>query len=237
MGQNIRTSLTQAVADELRIRPGAVQLVMADTSRTPWDMGTFGSRTTPTMAPQLRKMAATMREQLITVAAESWNADRSTISIENGCAIDAKNGRKASYGELAGKVDWFKLVGVDEKVTPPSEWHCAGTALPKLGAADFVTGKHQYASDVKRPDMLYGRILRPPSYGAKLLTIETSAAQKISGVSVVHDGDFVGVAAENEFLAEKALKQITTKWSEQDQISSKDLFAYLKANPEKPASD
>ena len=76
VGQNIRTSLTQAVADELRCSPASVSLVMADTALTPWDMGTFGSRTTPTMAPQLRKMAASAREMLVSAAAQKWNVDR-----------------------------------------------------------------------------------------------------------------------------------------------------------------
>ncbi len=64
VGQNARTSLTQAVADELRCQPRAVTLVMGDTALTPFDMGTFGSRTTPTMVPVLRKMAAAAREAL-----------------------------------------------------------------------------------------------------------------------------------------------------------------------------
>ncbi len=65
VGQNIRTSLTQAVADELRCSPGSVRLLMGDTDLCPWDMGTFGSRTTPTMAPEMRKMASTARETLV----------------------------------------------------------------------------------------------------------------------------------------------------------------------------
>ncbi len=77
VGQNIRTSLTQAVADELRCPATAVHLVMGDTARTPWDMGTFGSRTTPTMAPELRRMAATARETMIDQASKSWGIDRS----------------------------------------------------------------------------------------------------------------------------------------------------------------
>ena len=76
VGQNIRTSLTQAVADELRCAPGSVQLVMGDTDLTPWDMGTFGSRTTPTMAPEMRRMASTARETLLDAAAKNWNATR-----------------------------------------------------------------------------------------------------------------------------------------------------------------
>ncbi len=72
-GQNIRTSLTQAVGEELRTGPGHIQLVMGDTMLTPYDMGTFGSRTTPTMAPQLHQAAAAAREMLIDLAAaERW---------------------------------------------------------------------------------------------------------------------------------------------------------------------
>src|SRR5260370_15963063 len=81
VGQNIRTSLTQAVAEELRIDPGAIQLVMADTDLTPFDMGTFGSRTTPTMAPQLRKAAAAAREMLIAMAAEQLKVEPADLRI------------------------------------------------------------------------------------------------------------------------------------------------------------
>lgn len=232
VGQNIRTSLTQAVADELRTNPASVQLVMADTALTPWDFGTVGSRTTPGMAPQLRKMAATMREQLITLAAEQWHVDRSAAVAENGCILDHGAGCKASYADLAAKVDWVKIIAEGTQITPRSEWNCAGKALSKIGAEDFVTGRHKYTSDLKRPGMLYGRVLRPASFGAKLASVNTTAAQKMSGVSIVQQGDFVGVAAENEFLAEKALARITAKWNEQQQISSKELFPYLKANPE-----
>ena len=63
VGQNVRTSLTQAVAEELRCAPSSIQMVVADTDLTPYDMGTFGSRTTPYMAPQLRKVAAVAREE------------------------------------------------------------------------------------------------------------------------------------------------------------------------------
>ncbi len=71
VGQNIRTSLTQAVADELRCAPKTVNLVMGDTALVPWDAGTFGSRSTPTMAPVMRKMAATCERSLARRGGES----------------------------------------------------------------------------------------------------------------------------------------------------------------------
>ena len=83
-GQDIRTSLTQVVAEELRVPVAAIKLVMGDTDLTPYDMGTFGSRTTPTMAPVLRKAAAAAREALIDLAAEQMKADRTSLTADDG---------------------------------------------------------------------------------------------------------------------------------------------------------
>src|SRR5213592_4746095 len=77
VGQNIRTSLTQVVAEELHAPMDAIHLVMADTQLTPFDRGTFGSMTTPSMSPQLRRVAAAARELLLEIAAETWKVDRS----------------------------------------------------------------------------------------------------------------------------------------------------------------
>ncbi len=230
VGQNIRTSLTQAVADELRCTPGVVQLVMGDTDLTPWDMGTFGSRTTPTMAPELRRMASTARETLLGAAAKAWNADAAGLNIENGHVFDLATGKTVGLGELAAKVDWVKVLGKPDFVTPPKQWEVAGTSLPKVNGREIVTGKHKYPSDNKLPGMLYGRVLRAPSYGAKLISADTSAASKMSGVTVVRDGDFMGVAATDEQKAQKALLSIDAKWEQQKQISSKELFSYIRAN-------
>lgn len=230
VGQNVRTSLTQAIADELRCTPASVQLSMGDTAQTPWDMGTFGSRTTPTMAPVLRKMAATAREALIDEAAKKWSVDRHSLTAADGCVRNGASGKKANFGELAAAIDWVHMVGNADCATPADKWQVAGTSVPKVNARDFVTGKHKYASDHKLPAMLYGRVLRPPSFDAKLASVDTSAVAAMHGVTVVRDGDFVGVAAIDEHLAQKALTSINAKWEEQPgQISARDLFSYIKA--------
>ncbi|HEY4228632.1 MAG TPA: molybdopterin cofactor-binding domain-containing protein, partial [Thermoanaerobaculia bacterium] len=84
MGQNIRTSLSQQVAEELRVPVDTVRMVMGDTDVCPWDAGTFGSRTTPTMGPQLRLVAATAREALVDLAAERWKMPREQLTADNG---------------------------------------------------------------------------------------------------------------------------------------------------------
>ncbi len=229
VGQNIRTSLTQAVADELRCAPGTVKLVMGDTALTPWDMGTFGSRTTPTMAPILHQMAGTAREALAQAAAQSWSVQRDQIHFDNGCAVGPA-GKKLTFGKLASQIDWVKTIGQKDCTTPPEKWTVGGTNVPKVAAREIVTGEHKYPSDQKLPGMLYGRVLRPPSFGARLASVDTAAAAAVSGVAVIHDGDFVGVAAPNEQLASKAIGLIQAKWDETPQISNKDLFAYIKKN-------
>ncbi len=112
--------------------------------------------------------------------------------------------------------------------------------MGKTNARDFVTGGHQYASDLKRPGMLYGRILRPASFSATLNTLDDSSASRMAGVKVIRDGDFVGVVAPDEFIAQKAVESLRATWNEQKQISSPELFAYLKTHPteskEAPAS-
>ncbi len=84
IGQNIRTSLAQSVADELRVPFESVRLVMGDTQLTPFDMGTFGSRTTPTMAPQLRRVASAARDLLLQTAAKEWNTAPEKLLAANG---------------------------------------------------------------------------------------------------------------------------------------------------------
>ena len=229
VGQNSRTSLTQAVADELRCAPAAVNLVMGDTQLVPWDMGTFGSRTTPTMVPVMRKMASTAREALVDAAAKKWGVDRHGLKVANACVVDG-SGKSVGFGELASSVDWIHTIAKDEFVTPAPEWQVAGTSVPKVNARELVTGRHKFASDAKLPGMLFGKVLRPPSFGAKLTSVDTAAAARMPGVTVVRDGDFVGVTAPAEYLAEKAIASIQAKWQEQPQISAHELFSYIRAN-------
>jgi isoquinoline 1-oxidoreductase len=231
VGQNIRTSLTQAIADELRCEPATISLVMADTSLTPYDFGTVGSRTTPSMAPQLRAMAATAREQMILTAAQKWNVDTFGLIAADGFVSAKTSKRRASFGELASSVDWVKVMGREDCLTPVEQRRQSGKNLTKINAADFVTGKHRYTSDTKRPGMLYGQILRPPSFGAKLESLDSSSTARIRGITVVHEGDFVGVVAPDEFSAQKAIAALQAKWDEHPQISAAGLFDYLKANP------
>jgi len=226
VGQNARTSLTQAVAEELRVSPNVITITMGDTDLVPYDMGTFGSRTTPTMVPQVRRAAAAAREAIIDLAAEKWGVNRNTLKAENGTVTGGP--KSASYGEIAEGQPIDKPIDSGLSLTPNSEWKSLGQSLPKIGATDMVNGRHQYSSDLSRPGMLHGKVLRPPSFGAKLVSVDTSKADVMQGVKVVHDGDFVAVAAPTVRQAERALFAITAEWQQTPGPSSKDIFGLLR---------
>jgi nicotinate dehydrogenase subunit B len=230
VGQNARTSLTQAVADELRCSPAAVRLVMGDTALVPWDIGTVGSRTTPTMAPQLRKMASTAREALVDAAAAKWSVDRSLLTVANSRVSHAAAGKSLQFSELARNINWSETIGRDDAVTPASKWQVAGTSLPKIDAQKIVTGGHRYTSDFKLAGMLYGQVVRPPTFQATLTSVDASEAASMHGVGVLRDGNFLGVTAPDEHTAQLAVKKIKANWQEKGQISASELFPYLKAH-------
>jgi len=228
-GQNARTSLTQVVAEELPTPLAALKLVMGDTALTPWDAGTFGSQTTPNMVPQLRKVAATAREALINLAAKNWSVDRATLTAVDGKIMHAASKRAVGYGELTKGERLLLDVSDSVPTKPATAWTIAGTSLPKINGRDFVTGAHHYATDIARPGMLHGRVLRPAAFEATLASLDASAAEAMPGVKVVREGNFVGVAAPTEHLATQALAALRAEWKTTPQISERELFDHLRS--------
>ncbi|PRY14377.1 isoquinoline 1-oxidoreductase [Pontibacter ummariensis] len=230
VGQNIRTSLAQVVAEELQLPIGSIDMVMGDTALTPYDAGTFGSRTTPSMGPQLRRAAATAREIVLDLAAKEWNTDKHTLSISNGQVLHPGTNESKTFGELTKGKEFLKPLAGDVPLTPASAWKVAGTSVPKVNGEEILTGKHKYVSDMKLPGMLYGKVLRAPSFKASLKSADLSAAKALPGVVAVQEGDFIGVAAPDPQTAEKAIKAIKVQWQEVPQPSRAELFSFLKEN-------
>jgi isoquinoline 1-oxidoreductase len=233
VGQNARTSLSQAVAEELRLPVARIQLVMADTDRTPYDMGTFGSATTPRTVPQLRKVAAAAREWLVELAAKEikGKVEPGSLTVADGKVVHEPSKQSFTFGELTKGKKLTKAVAADVALTPPEQWKVEGTPVPKVDGRAIVTGRHKYTPDIKRPGMLYGKVVRPDRLGAKLVSVDTKAAEALPGVTVVHDGEFIGVAAPSADLAEKAATLVRAEWKAEPQPSDKELFDYLKKNP------
>jgi nicotinate dehydrogenase subunit B len=230
VGQNTRTTLAQSVADELRVPVASIRMVMGDTALTPFDMGTFGSRSTPYMSPQLRRAASAARDLLLRQAATQWNTAPEKLTASDGKVTNPASGATLTYAQLAQGKTLARDMPDADPITPPEQWTVAGKSAPKVDARAFVTGQHQYTPDLRLTNALHAKVLRPPTFGATLVSADLSAAQAMPGVVAIRDGDFVAVAAPNERAAEKVLAAIHAEWKNKPQSSSKELYAYLKKN-------
>ncbi len=235
-GQGARAQLSQAAAEELRVPVDQVCLIMADTDQVPDDGITAGSRTTPQNVPPMRQAAATARELLTRFAAGRWQVEASSLEVRDGTITHAATGRQLTYADLAKSkevADAFQQpVDADIALTAVSGWRVLGSPVLRPNAIDLVTGAHRFPSDIVRPQMLYGRVLRPPAYGAKLESIDLSAARSMPGVVVVQEDDLVGFAAPALFQASAALEAAarTATWTTSDarQPSHQTIHAHLK---------
>ncbi|HEX9970894.1 MAG TPA: molybdopterin cofactor-binding domain-containing protein, partial [bacterium] len=229
MGQGAITSLAMELADELDVSLDSVDMVMGDTDRCPWDMGTFGSLSTRSFGPYLRQAAAEARAVLLELAADQLKKLIDQLQIKDGTVFDKNNAKiKISYAQLTeGKIIERHL---EQKPSPkkPSEFHIMGKPVFRQDAKEKVTGEAKFAGDIQFPDMLYAKILRPPAHGAKLKNVDTSEAEKIAGVQIIKDGDFIAVLHKYPDIAEKALKKITSEFDiPEAKVDDKTIFDHL----------
>ena len=211
LGQGAMTELAGALAEELDVPLDAVDVILGDTEFCPYDMGTFGSMTTPLLWPVVRKAGAEAKAVLIELAAEGLHVPAAQLRAESGRIFESgKPANAVTYGQLVeGKRIERHIPNVPVK-TPP--FHLIGTSLPRKDGLDKVTGQAQYAGDRLLAGMLHAAILRPPAHGARLKSVDTAAAERVPGAQVVKDGDLIAVLHERPDIAAAARDKIKAEF-------------------------
>jgi isoquinoline 1-oxidoreductase len=238
VGQGSRAEISQAVAEELRVPIAQVQVTMADTAVVPNDGITAGSGTTPRTIPSVRAAAAATRNVLRQLASQRWNVEISTVEIRNGQLVHEGTNWTLTFAELSQDEEFPKLLAKasaqDSDLVPVKDWQTLGTPVPRPNNRAVVTGEHRYSSDVKRPGMLRGKVLRAPTYGAKLVSADLSPTKDMKDVTVVQDGSFVGAAAPSTFAANEAIEAVgkTARWEPIPLPSSHELHDWLRKHVE-----
>src|SRR5262249_47445018 len=156
------------------------------------------------------------------------NLARDAISVKEGRLSGAEPGQSIAFGELVKGAPLVATVSEHTVIESPAAWSVAGASLPKVNGSDFVTGRHRYTSDIPLDDMFPARIVRPAEYNSTLGSVESSAAEKMPSVTVVHDGEFLGVAAPTASAASDAVAAIKAEWTPGAGASGRTLFADLK---------
>ena len=229
MGQGIITSLAQMLAEELDIDLDSVQMVMGDTDLCPWDMGTFGSLSTRHFGPTLVAAAAEAKAVLMELGAEALHTPVNRLKSKDGYIFDnEKPENKISYASLTKGKRIERHLDKTPPFKPASEYTISGKPVPRRDALEKVTGRAQFAGDIRLPGMLYASILRPPAHGAKLKYVDTRAAEKLKGIKIFKDGDLIAALHENPEESEKALRMINTQFDIDDQkVNEKTIFDHL----------
>jgi len=231
VGQGTRTALALLVAEELRVAPARVELIMGDTDLCPWDMGTFGSRSMPDAAPAVAAASATAREGLLGLAAKELGRPPSGLEVRGGTVGVIGHPGGSTFGELVRGRRILLTATPLGPVTQAREGPRAGRGTVDLQGEGVVTGRQRFVSDVNRPGMLHGAILWPPAYGARLLGAQLGAAEAIPNVVMVQEGDFIGAAAASAPMARAALQEVVARWEASPQPAEREVEAYLRSHP------
>ena len=213
MGQGVITSLAQEAADELGVALESIEMVMGDTDLCPYDSGTYGSMSTRFFGPAVRAAAAEAKAVLLDLGAEQLKAPKENLSVENGVVfVTADKKSRVTFGQLAKGQKITRRLDGKAATKSVSQFAVMGKPVKRTDALAKVTGKAQYAGDIRVPGMLYGNILRPPAHGAVVKNVNTSAAEKVPGVIVVNQDGLIAVLHQDPEAAGKALASIKAEF-------------------------
>jgi isoquinoline 1-oxidoreductase len=233
MGQGIITSLPLMMADELNVPTDKIRIVMGDTELCPYDAGTWGSLSTQQFGPAMRAALAEARAVLVEMASEQLNVPVNRLEVRDGVVVDTANpGTGISYAALAGGKKLEKYLDIKPPVENHTEFTLVTKPAMRTDSYEKVTGKAIYTGDLKLPGMVFARILRPPSHGAGLKSVDISAAAEMQGVQVVRDGDFIAVLSENRDQVDEAIVKIDAEYTfDELDVNDRTLFDWLQ-NPD-----
>ncbi len=217
MGQGVSTSLPMIAADELEADWKQVRFLEAPAGSKyidpNWGMQlTGGSTSVRHMFEPLRKASAAARQMLRTAAAQAWGVPANECVASNNAVRHTKSGKSLNYGQLCEKASQLP-VPENPPLKAESQFKLIGTSMPRLDVLDKVSGKAIFGIDSFVSEMLYAAIARPPAFGAKIISYDKEAAEKMPGVRKVATIDLgIAVCATAPDLAWKGRDALKAQW-------------------------
>ncbi|RMD59016.1 MAG: xanthine dehydrogenase family protein molybdopterin-binding subunit [Nitrospirae bacterium] len=217
MGQGVYTSLPMIVADEMeadwkrvRFKPAPASPKYIDPL---WNKQiTGGSTSIRHMYEPLRRAGAAAREMLITAASQLWGVKPSECTASLGKVIHKKSGRSTTYGKLCYIASQLP-VPKHPPLKDEKAFRYIGKSIKRLDIEDKVNGRAKFGTDIFLPNMLYASIVRPPSYGARVLSYDRDKIRELKGVyGIVELPSGIAVCAETIESAHKAKEVLRVKW-------------------------
>jgi CO/xanthine dehydrogenase Mo-binding subunit len=236
LGQDIKTSVAMIGADELDVSLERIRVVAADTAQSPDEGYTVSSMSLETSGNAIRYAAAEVRHMALSVAHEELEAPMERLRVTDGTITDPATGRSVTYWDLfGGKRFGCRVTGAAQPKRPEA-YRIVGRPAERLDLLAKVTGSAHFVHDLDLPGMVHGRVVRPPDYGARLVSADEVAVYRMPGViQVVRDGSFLAVIAEREEQAVEAMKTLrrTATWENGTALPAQEaLFDHLLSQPD-----
>jgi len=217
LGQGIKTALAQLAAEQLDIDLKRIEMITADTDVTPDEGVTSGSQSLLQSGNAIQAAAAEARKYLLDLAAARLGVSADSLDVADGTVKARSGSAQVTYWELlGGRFFQYEATGA-APLKKPDQYKVIGTRVGRLDIPPKMTGGVAYVQDIRLPRMLHGRIVRPPSYGAKLQSLDVAGTRRMPGVvKIVRDGGFLAVIAEREEQAIAAADRLRgdAKWIE-----------------------
>jgi CO/xanthine dehydrogenase Mo-binding subunit len=233
LGTGTATAQLQLVADELDVAMSKLSLIQSDTWHTVDQGYTAGSQTLKTeFATGLRIVAAEARLALLNLASSKLGAPVSQLTVDDGVvSVQGDTSRSINYAELIGNQKFNLKITGKAKLKTPDQYKVVGTSVKRIDIPDKILGRFTYTQDVRVPGMLHGRVVRPPSLDAKLISVDGFGSKKMAGVKVVTKHNFVGVVAATEWQAIGAAAALQVTWQTTPLPDQATIYDTIRASP------
>jgi CO/xanthine dehydrogenase Mo-binding subunit/aerobic-type carbon monoxide dehydrogenase small subunit (CoxS/CutS family) len=231
-GQGIWTALAQIAAEELQVALARVRVAPVSTSTSPDEGVTSGSQSIQNSGSALRQACAQARGLLLAAAATKLGVSCAVLAVADGQIRTAAGPTGLSYWMLAQPELLGRPADAPVPARPPAEWSVAGHSASRLDIPDKVTGRPRFLHDLVLPDMVYGRVVRPPARAADLTDLPDL---DLAGQTVlVRDGSFLGVIAPTDRAALRAARRVARAacWRTTPSLpDARDLRGFMLAAP------
>jgi CO/xanthine dehydrogenase Mo-binding subunit len=209
--QGTSTGILMMYADELDVPLSSISMVIGDTYLTPDQRGASASNGTSTEWVEVRRAAATARQQLLKMASAKLGVPVGSLTVKDGVISGAGTSQTVTYGQLIGGQKFNLTISPTAPQKSPAQFKIMGTPQQVVEIPRIVTGQHAYAADVRLPGMLYATHVRPPVAGATLVSVD--GPHNLPGVvKVVAKGNYLAVVAKSQWQAMQAAHALKVTW-------------------------
>lgn len=236
IGQRISTAIALIAAEELDVDPARIDIAVVETGVSPDEGITSGSNSMEESGNAVRHAAATARRHLLALAADALDVEADMLEVDDGLVVARATNRSITYWDLMPDDSRFDI-DVDETapVKPVASYQYVGHFATARGMEKLASGSAHFVHDMVLPGMLHARPVRPPHYHARLNDLDAAVVERLEseGVTIIRDGSWLAVVAEDEYQAVRAAERLfnAANWDTGSRLEEGDIFERLVTEP------